>query len=206
MSLICRFDADATGISTLALSGYYSAPAILTVRIEHWPIRGSFTISRGAKTEAITVIAELQRGGHIGRGECVPYARYGETPEHTRDAMLAMAPQLEAGLTRHALQTAMPAGAARNALDCAMLDLEAKATGRRVWELLDRCPPRACITAYTISLGSVDAMAEATAKVRHHQLLKIKLGGDGDIARIRAVRSAAPVSRTHRRRQRGMDR
>jgi L-alanine-DL-glutamate epimerase-like enolase superfamily enzyme len=166
----------------------------LVARIEHWPIAGSFTISRGAKTEAVTVVAEVSRGGHTGRGECVPYARYGETPEATLAAILAMREPLKRGLDRQALQAAMPAGAARNALDCALLDLEAKTTGQRVWNLLGRPAPRACTTAYTISLGTPEAMAAATAKAAHRPLLKIKLGGDGDGDRIAAVRKSAPES------------
>jgi L-alanine-DL-glutamate epimerase-like enolase superfamily enzyme len=166
----------------------------LVGRIEHWPIAGSFTISRGAKTEAVTVVAELRRGGHTGRGECVPYARYGETPEATLAALLSMVEPVAQGLDRQALQAAMPAGAARNALDCALLDLAAKASGRRAWELLGRPAPRACTSAYTISLGSPEAMAAATAKAAHRPLLKIKLGGDGDGMRIAAVRKSAPES------------
>ena len=101
---------------------------------------------------------------------------------------------MRGGLDRQALQAAMPAGAARNALDCALLDLEAKTSGQRVWNLLGRPAPRACTTAYTISLGTPEAMAAATAKAAHRPLLKIKLGGDGDGARIAAVRKAAPES------------
>jgi L-Ala-D/L-Glu epimerase len=167
---------------------------MLSARIERWPIAGSFTISRGAKTEAVTVVAEVSRGGHTGRGECVPYPRYGETPEATLAALQSTQEALRHGLDRGALQTAMPAGAARNALDCALLDLEAKTAGRRVWNLLGRPAPRACVTAYTISLGSPEAMAAATARAAHRPLLKIKLGGDGDGARIAAVRKAAPES------------
>src|SRR5207237_2558986 len=100
----------------------------LAGRIERWPIAGSFTISRGAKTEAVTVVAEVSHGGHTGRGECVPYPRYGETPEATLAALEAMQEPLSQGLDRMALQAAMPAGAARNALDCALLDLEAKSS------------------------------------------------------------------------------
>src|SRR6201999_1458457 len=116
----------------------------------------------------------------------------------TREATLAtlkpMRELLRRGLDRQALQAAMPAGAARNALDCALLDLEAKTSGRRIWDLLGRPAPRACTTAYTISLGTPEAMAEATARAAHRSLLKIKLGGDGDDARIAAVRKAAPQS------------
>jgi L-Ala-D/L-Glu epimerase len=167
---------------------------ILDARIERWPIAGSFTISRGAKTEAVTVVAEVSRGDRTGCGECVPYPRYGETPEATLAALKSMQEAVARGLDRQALQAAMPAGAARNALDCALLDLEAKIAGQRVWNLLGRPAPRACTTAYTISLGTPEAMAAATAKVAHRPLLKIKLGGDGDGARIAAVRDAAPES------------
>jgi L-alanine-DL-glutamate epimerase-like enolase superfamily enzyme len=171
----------------------------LGARIERWPIAGSFAISRGAKTEAVTVVAELSRGGLTGRGECVPYPRYGETPEATLAALKSMREPLRRGLARHALQQAMPAGAARNALDCAWLDLEAKifatkTKGLRVWDMLGRPAPRPCTTAYTISLGTPEAMAAATARAAHRPLLKIKLGGDGDGARIAAVRRAAPQS------------
>jgi L-alanine-DL-glutamate epimerase-like enolase superfamily enzyme len=164
----------------------------LTARIERWPIAGAFTISRGAKTEAIVVTAELRSGVHVGRGECVPYARYGETPEGALAALDAMRAPLAAGLDRTALQAALPPGAARNALDCALIDLKAKASGRRAWEVLGSSSPGPALTAYTISLGTPEAMAEATARAASRPLLKIKLGGDGDEARIVAVRRAAP--------------
>jgi L-alanine-DL-glutamate epimerase-like enolase superfamily enzyme len=166
----------------------------LAVSIERWPIAGSFTISRGAKTEAVTVVATVSQDGRTGRGECVPYPRYNETAEATLEVLHAMQEPLARGLDRQALQAAMPAGAARNALDCALLDLEAKRAGQRAWTLLGRPAPRPCTTAFTISLGTPDAMASATAKAAHRQLLKIKLGGDGDDTRIAAVRKAAPES------------
>jgi L-Ala-D/L-Glu epimerase len=166
----------------------------LAARIERWPIAGAFTISRGAKTEAMTVVAEVSQGGLTGRGECVPYARYGETPEATLAALLSMRDALGKGLDRQALQAALPAGAARNALDCALIDLEAKVGGRRAWELLGRPAPRPCTTAFTISLGTPKAMAAAAAKAAHLPLLKIKLGGNGDGKRIAAVRKQAPES------------
>ncbi|MGJ5205756.1 N-acetyl-D-Glu racemase DgcA [Bradyrhizobium sp. HKCCYLR20261] len=166
----------------------------LDAHVGRWPIAGSFTISRGAKTEAVTVIAELRLGAIVGRGECVPYPRYDETPEATLSALLAMQGALASGLDRDGLQTAMPPGAARNALDCALLDLEAKRSGRRIWDLLGRRAPEPCVTAYTISLGAPEVMAKAAAKAAHRPLLKIKLGGDGDPARIAAVRTAAPQS------------
>ena len=169
----------------------------LAARIERWPIAGGFTISRGAKTEAVVIVAEVSRQNRdgkaiVGRGECVPYARYGETPEGTLEAILAMQDALRGGLDRQALQAQMRAGAARNALDCALWELEAKVAEKRIWDLLGRPAPRPLTTAYTISLGTPESMAEATAKAAHRPLLKIKLGGDGDEARIAAVRKAAP--------------
>lgn len=166
----------------------------LAARIERFPIAGSFTISRGAKTEAVTVVAEVSQNGLIGRGECVPYPRYGETPEATLAAIQAMQAAVAGGLTRQTLQAAMPPGAARNALDCALIDLAAKAADLRAWNLLDRPIPGERTTAYTISLGTPEAMAAATAKAAHRPLLKIKLGGDGDGLRIAVVRKAAPDS------------
>jgi L-alanine-DL-glutamate epimerase-like enolase superfamily enzyme len=139
-------------------------------------------------------VAEISHGGRSGRGECVPYPRYGETPEATLATLVAMQEPLSRGMDRTALQAAMPPGAARNALDCALIDLEAKIGGKRAWTLLGRPAPRPCTTAFTISLGSPEAMAAATAKAAHRPLLKIKLGGDGDGARIAAVRKAAPES------------
>jgi L-Ala-D/L-Glu epimerase len=166
----------------------------LTARIEHWPIAGSFTISRGAKTEAVTVVTDISDEVHTGRGECTPYPRYGETPETTLQAVLAMAERLRQGMDVRTLQAAMPAGAARNAIDCALWDLAAKKAGQRVWQVLQRAEPKPLTTAYTISLGTPEAMAEATAKAAHRPLLKIKLGGDGDEQRIAAVRKAAQNS------------
>ena len=170
----------------------------LTVAVERWPIAGAFTISRGAKTEAVVVVAELGDGMARGRGECVPYARYGESVASVTAAIEAMREPLAQGLTREALQAAMPPGAARNALDCAFWDLAAKQTGRRVHELAGLAAPQPLTTDYTISLGAPAAMAAAAAKAAGRALLKVKLGGDetegGDPARIAAVRAAAPKS------------
>lgn len=167
----------------------------LTARIERWPIAGRFAISRGAKTEAVVVVAEVSDGRHTGRGECVPYARYGETPEETLATILRYSRALSAGYDRKALQAELDAGAARNALDCALWDFEAKAAGRRAWELAGLPAPQPVTTAFTISLGTPEAMADDAARAAHRPLLKIKLGGDGDPARIAAVRRAAPNAR-----------
>ena len=164
----------------------------LAGRIERFAIAGSFTISRGAKTEAVAVVAEVTRGEFTGRGECVPYPRYGETPEATLLAIEGLREKISGGLDRQALQATLPAGAARNALDCALIDLEAKCSGQRAWTLLGRQEPRPSTTAYTISLAAPETMAAATARAAHRPLLKIKLGGDGDQERIAAVRRAAP--------------
>jgi L-Ala-D/L-Glu epimerase len=165
----------------------------LSVRIERWPLAGAFTISRGTKTEAVVVVAELTDGIHRGRGESVPYARYGETPDGIVAAIEAMRPALRQGLSRADLQGAMPAGAARNALDCAYWDVNAKAANRRVHELAGLVAPRPRITAYTISLAAASAMAEAAERAADRPLLKVKLGaGEDDGDRIAAVRRAAP--------------
>ena len=165
----------------------------LSVRIERWPLAGAFTISRGSKTEAVVVVAELSDGTHRGRGESVPYARYGETADGIVAAIEAMRPALQQGLDRPALQQAMRSGAARNALDCAYWDVNAKAAGRRAHELAGLGPPAPLTTAYTISLGTPAAMAEAAERAALRPLLKVKLGGgDDDRTRIAAVRRAAP--------------
>jgi len=163
----------------------------LSVRIERWPLERPFTINRGAKTEAVVVVAELE-DGHRGRGEAVPYARYGETPEGAAAAIGALRPALRSGLDRAALQAALPAGAARNALDCALWDLEAKRTGRRAYQLAALPPPKPLVTAYTISLADPQTMARAAECASARPLLKVKLGAANDAERIAAVRRAAP--------------
>jgi L-alanine-DL-glutamate epimerase-like enolase superfamily enzyme len=175
-----------------------TTPLTLTLTVESWPIAGAFVISRGAKTEATVVVAELADGAHRGRGECTPYARYGESADSVRAEIAAMRPRLADGLTRAGLQTAMRPGAARNALDCAFWDLEAKRAGRPAYELAGLAAPGPLTTAYTISLAPAAAMAKAAAKAATRALLKVKLGGDdeggGDPARIAAVRAAAPAA------------
>jgi L-Ala-D/L-Glu epimerase len=168
---------------------------VLTVEIERFPIAGSFTIARGSKTEAIVVTATITAGGKSGRGECVPYGRYGETPGGVAATISGIADAIAGGLTRAELQTTLPAGAARNAVDCALWDLEAKQAGRPVHAIAGIAAPGPITTAYTISLGSPGEMAAATLAAAHRPLLKIKLGGAGDIERIAAVRNAAPNAR-----------
>jgi len=166
----------------------------LALAAERWPIAGSFAISRGAKTEAAVVVAELGDGKARGRGECVPYGRYGESLDSVLAQLRAMAPRLSAGLDRKALQKAMPPGAARNAIDCAFWDLEAKQAGRPAHEMAGLPAPHPLTTAYTISLAEPAAMAQAAARAASRALLKIKLGAPGDPERIAAVRAAAPLA------------
>ncbi|MFN3259862.1 MAG: N-acetyl-D-Glu racemase DgcA [Pikeienuella sp.] len=161
------------------------------VRRELFPIAGVFTISRGSRTVSEVVSVELIDGPHRGMGECVPYARYGETQEGVIaeiEAWLA-----SGGGTRAALNAEMKPGAARNALDCAFWDLEAKRAGKRAWELAGLPEPRPQVTAYTLSLASPEEMEAKARENAHRPLLKIKLGGgEEDLDRLRAVRRGAP--------------
>jgi L-alanine-DL-glutamate epimerase-like enolase superfamily enzyme len=167
----------------------------LAVAVERWPIAGAFRISRGAKTEAEVVVASVTADGFTGRGECVPYKRYGETIDGVVAAIERLGPPLEWGLSRLELQAALPPGAARNALDCALWDLEAKRAGTTVFELAGLPAPHAVTTAYTLSLDAPDLMGLAAARAGK-PLLKLKLGGDGaDLDRVAAVHAAAPQAR-----------
>ncbi len=172
----------------------------LAVRRESWPIRGSFAISRGSKTSAEVVVAELtgeNDGGDavVGRGECVPYGRYGETVDGVVETLEALRDPVARGLDRIGLQHALPAGAARNALDCAFWDLEAKRAGHRVWQLLGLSKPEPLLTAFTLSLGTAAEMGKAAAENADRRLLKLKLAGPDDLARVEAVRENAPRAR-----------
>jgi L-alanine-DL-glutamate epimerase-like enolase superfamily enzyme len=176
---------------------YESTPMTRTLRAraESWPIAGGFATSHGARGEARVIVAEIGEGEFVGRGECVPYPRYGESVAGVLAAIESLSGEIAAGVGRPELQHLLPAGAARNALDCAFWDLEAKRAGRRVWELADLPQPRPLVSAYTISLAAPEAMAEAARRAAHRPLIKAKLGGDGDEARIKAVRAAAPKAR-----------
>jgi L-alanine-DL-glutamate epimerase-like enolase superfamily enzyme len=172
-------------------------PLILKVEAESFPIAGSFTIARGSRTEALVVTATVSDGEIEGRGECVPYKRYGESVEGVLADIEAQGRRLSVGGPHRALIAGLKAGAARNALDCALWDLAAKRAGKRVWEIAGRPAPETLLTCYTLSLGAPDAMREAADAASARPLLKVKLGGgDGqDVARIRAVRAGAPASR-----------
>jgi L-alanine-DL-glutamate epimerase-like enolase superfamily enzyme len=167
-------------------------PALtLDVAAETWPLKSAFVIARGAKTEARVVSVRVSDGTASGRGECVPYARYGETVEGVIRAIVSAGPISE----RAALQAAMAPGAARNALDCALWDLEAKQSGHGAAALAGVGPLHPLETCFTLSLGAAGEMADAARAVPHLKLLKLKLGGAGDPERMRAVRSARPDAR-----------
>ena len=167
----------------------------LDIADERFPVAGAFTISRGSRTEIRVVRVTLSAGGLKGEGECVPYARYGETVESVIEAVEALRGPLADGIGRAELQGLMPPGAARNALDCAFWDLEAKQTGQSIPMLAGLSAPQPLETAFTLSLGTPETMREAAAKNAHRPLLKVKLGNEGDLERIEAVRAGAPRSR-----------
>jgi L-Ala-D/L-Glu epimerase len=164
---------------------------MITVTEDRFRLAQTFTISRGSKTEARVLTARITRGGVTGRGECVPYARYSET----QDSVRGQIESLPDGITRAELQTALPPGAARNAVDCALWDLEAKRAGQRVWTLAGLPPPGPVVTAFTLSLAPPDAMRASAASHAHRPILKIKLGTPDDMPRLEAVRAGAPANR-----------
>jgi L-Ala-D/L-Glu epimerase len=164
----------------------------LAISVERFPIQGKFVIARGAKTEAVVVVAAIEDGSFRGRGESVPYGRYGETVETVLAQIASVRPAIEAGAGRNHLQTMLPPGAARNALDCALWDFEAKQSGVAAHARAGLASPAPVTTAFTISAGSPAEMAAAAAKAQGRPLLKIKLMGEGDKERIAAVRAAAP--------------
>ncbi len=164
---------------------------LIEVTGETWPLASPFVIARGAKVEAKVIVATVSDGRVIGRGEAVPYARYGETVEESLAALRALTGPLD----RLRLAGLLPAGAARNALDCALWDIEAKRAKKRAWEIAGLAAPRPALTAYTLSLATPEAMAAAARAVPQLKLLKLKLGGTGDPERMAAVRAARPDAR-----------
>jgi len=167
----------------------------LVARGDAYPLAVPFRISRGVKTVADVVTVEIAAGGVTGRGEGVPYPRYGESVQGALEAIAAVADAIEGGVTRSELQALMPAGAARNAVDCALWDLEAKLSGRSVTELLGRAPIGPTPTAITVSLDTPGAMAEAARALAEVPLIKIKVDRSDPEAQIRRVREAAPRPR-----------
>lgn len=160
----------------------------ITVTADTFRLAQVFTISRGSRTEAKVLTVKIEKDGFTGWGECVPYARYNET----LDSVAAEIEALPADFTREELQDLLPAGAARNAVDCAMWDLEAKSQGKSVWELAGLEKPGPEITAYTLSLDTPEKMQQQAAENAHRPLLKIKLGTADDMPRLEAVRAGAP--------------
>ncbi len=167
----------------------------LELRAETWPLARPFVIARGSRTEALVVVAEIVEEGRRGRGEAVPYARYGETVEGVLAQMEGARDAIEAGADRDRLATLLPPGAARNALDDALWDLEAKRADVRAWTLAGLADLAPVVTAFTLSLDTPQAMAEAARAAIDRPLLKIKLGGGDDLDRVAAVRAAAPRAR-----------
>ncbi len=164
----------------------------ISAHVESWPIAGRFTIARGSKTVAEVIVAQIKRNGITGRGESVPYSRYHETPDGVADTIRSVSAD---GLTNESLQSRLPPGAARNAVDCALWDLAAKSSAKRIWTLMGVPAPRPLLSAYTISLDEPATMRKAAAAHAKHGLLKIKLGGERDLERVAAVRKGAPRSR-----------
>lgn len=166
----------------------------ITISSTPWPIRGSFTISRGSKTEAVVLNVYIEEDGIKAQGECVPYPRYGESVESVTAQINEILPALEAGMTRTELQAAMPAGAGRFAVDAALWDLEAKKTSKRAWEIAG-IPMAPATTVYTLSLSDPETMEQDARDNQDKPLLKLKLGGEGDLARVAAVRKGHPTAR-----------
>lgn len=162
---------------------------------ESWPIEGAFTISRGSKHQADVVVVALESGNVTGYGECVPYSRYGESLDSVMAQIASLHGDIRNGLDRERLQTILPAGAARNALDCAFWDLECKQHQQRIWQRLDLPSPTVLETAYTLSLDTPDRMRHAAIHHASRPLLKLKLADADDLARVAAVREGAPSAR-----------
>jgi L-alanine-DL-glutamate epimerase-like enolase superfamily enzyme len=168
---------------------------LVDIRSERFPLARAFTISRGSKTEAEVVVCRIREGANAGRGECVPYARYGETVASVRSAIEGISDKIAGGIDCQSLLRAMPAGAARNAVDCALWDLEAKLSGRTVYETAGERAMRPLTTAVTISLGLPEEMAAEATSRADCPLLKVKLGAEMVAERLRAVAEAAPRAR-----------
>jgi len=168
----------------------------LAARIERWPVAGAFVIARGAKTEVDVVVATLADGETRGRGEATAIYYHGETAENVRDQILSVAGAIGEGASRADLLTLLPRGAARNAVDTAMWELDSKRCGVPVWRLAGITEPKPIVTAFTISLGEAAKMeADAKAVAGKYPLLKLKLAGEGDVERVAAVRRGAPDAR-----------
>ena len=168
----------------------------LTVHEDRFPLEKEFVIARGGKAVAEVVYVEILEGTRRGRGEAVPYARYGESIASVIEAVEAIAPRVETGLvTRRNLERELPPGAARNAIDLALWDFDAKRGETSAWQIAALDEPHRLMTAYTLTLDTPEAMAEAARAQAHRPLLKLKLGAEGDLDRVHAVRDAVPRAR-----------
>jgi L-alanine-DL-glutamate epimerase-like enolase superfamily enzyme len=166
-------------------------PFVLTLFEDRFALAEVFTIARGSRTHADVLRVEAARDGQTGQGECVPYARYAETMESVRAQIDGLDPMID----RAALQDALPAGAARNAVDCALWDRDAKLAGQPAWALAGLTAPAPVITAFTLSLDTAERMEAAARRHAARPLLKIKLGTPDDMPRLEAVRRGAPGTR-----------
>ena len=167
----------------------------LTATIERFSVRGEFVIARGAKTHVDVVVATVTDGDAVGRGEGTAIYYRGETAASVLAGVVGVADAVAAGATRADLLGLLPPGAARNAVDAALWDLDAKRSGVPVWRTLGLPEPKPMLTAFTISLGEPGAMAAAAGAVAGRELLKVKLSGEGVVERVAAVRAAAPDAR-----------
>ncbi len=164
----------------------------LTQKIEVWPVAGSFRIAHGSVSQIEVVRVTIMQDGHAGQGECRPYARYCETADSVTAQIQNAQGGIESGMSQQDLQSAMSAGAARNAVDCALWDLRAKQAGKRVWELLGVPAPKPRLTAFTLSIDSPAKMAKAARAARQYPILKLKIGGFEGLDACLAVMDARP--------------
>ena len=164
----------------------------LKVSTQIWSVAGSFRIAHGIVSEIHVVTVEISDGKFMGRGECRPYARYNETPNTVTAQILAASDAIKSDIDVQTLQTVLPAGAARNGVDCALWDLQAKRTGKPVWEMLNLPKPLPRTTAFTLSIDKPAHMAKAAVSARQYPVLKLKIGGIDGLPACLAVLDARP--------------
>ena len=171
-------------------------PLSMKINVESWPLAGKFKISRGTRKVSDVIVVELSDGDYFGWGECFPYARYGEDIDSVQNQIKAVRSNIEAGADRHAVMDIMPPGAARNAIDCALWDLESKRTGTRVWDLAKLSIPKPVTTVFTLGVDAPLIMGEKARENCLRPRLKLKMTGDGlDLERVRQIHTNAPASR-----------
>ena len=171
-------------------------PYSFNIHIEAWPLAGAFRISRGTRKVSDVLMVEVNDGNYVGRGECFPYARYGEDIDSVQKQLNSVRSEIEHGLDRQALLNVLAPGAARNAVDCALWDLEAKRAGVRVWDLADLPAPEPVTTVYTLGVDEPAIMGERARENSDRPRLKLKMTGDGaDLERVRKIHKNAPNAR-----------